>query len=169
MHRLGITMGGYVLFGYPGEEWEDIEKTIELIRDIAPVDYSTSVAFPMPGTEFHDLVSDLMHADSRWAEEDPDSVKWQTPFSGGFYRAIESLLHAEYDLGLEFTLKKYLKVKTLRAVLAGMRMAGDDRGRIEKYRVDERFFGWRGLRTAEKTARHRSGHAKKAERLRVIS
>lgn len=168
MHQLGITMGGYVLFGYPGEEWEDIEKTIELIRDLAPVDYSTSVAFPMPGTDFYELVQNFMHADSRWAEEDPDSVKWEAPFSGGFYRAIESLLHAEYDLKLEFSMAKYLKVKTLRALLKGMRLAGDGGDKLEKYR-DPRFHGWRGLRSPEKTARHRSGHAKKAERLRVLS
>jgi radical SAM superfamily enzyme YgiQ (UPF0313 family) len=168
MHQLGITMGGYVLFGYPGEEWEDIEKTIALIRDLAPVDYSTSVAYPMPGTEFYDLVQNFMHADSRWAEEDPDSVKWEAPFSAGFYRAIESLLHAEYDLGLEFSMAKYLKVKTLRAVLKGMRLAGDGSAKLEKYRA-EQFQGWQGLRSPEKTARHRAGHAKKAEKLRVLS
>lgn len=164
MHQLGITLGGYVLFGYPGEEWEDIEQTIQLLKDIAPVDYSTSVAFPMPGTEFYTLVSDVLHDGRRWAEEDPDSVKWEAPYSAGFYKVVESLLHAEYDLALEDNLAKRAKVKVLRGVLAGMRAAGDGKVRVERYR-DERFRGWTD-RTPERAARHRVAHAKKAEAAR---
>jgi len=162
MHRLGISMGGYVLFGYPGEEWSDIEATIELICSLAPVDYSTSVAYPMPGTEFHDLVHEMMLSDRDWATEDPDSVKWQTPYSPGFYRLVESLLHAEYDLALEFSAKRYLKSKALRAAINTMLVAGDGSDRLERYRTD-RFKGWQGLRKPEHSARHRAGHAKKAD------
>ncbi len=165
MHTLGIAMGGYVLMGYPGEEWDDIEKTIELIREIQPVDYSTSVAMPMPGTEFFSLVKDMLLEDQKWSEHDPDGVIWKSPYSRGYYRIVESLMHTEYDLGLEFTLKKYLKSKMLRGILGGMRAMGDGAERIERYR-DERFFGWRGQRTPEKSARHREGHRKKADDLR---
>jgi radical SAM superfamily enzyme YgiQ (UPF0313 family) len=164
MHELGITMGGYVLFGYPGEEWEDIERTIALVREIAPVDYSTSVAYPMPGTEFHDLVRDMMLSRD-WAGEGEDALHWRAPYSAGYYRIVESLLHAEYDLGLEFSLKKLLKTRVLRGALMAMRAAGDGKERIGLFRQD-RFLGWRGLRRAEQTARHRAGHASKAERLR---
>lgn len=176
MHQIGITMGGYVLMGYPGEEWEDIEKTIALIRDIQPVDYSTSVAMPMPGTEFFSLVKDMMTEERQWAEHDPDDIIWESPYSRGYYRIVESLMHAEYDLGLEFRLRRFLKAKILRGVLSSMRMLGNGRGRLEQYR-DDRFRGWRGLRRPEHSARHRSGHKKKAveqrkqprEPLRVLS
>lgn len=162
MHELGISMGGYVLFGYPGEEWEDIEQTIGLIRDIAPVDYSTSVAYPMPGTEFHTLVQDMMRTDDNWANEDPDSVKWKAPYSPGYYRLVESLLHSEYDLALEFDWKRFAKAKALRGILAAMRAAGDGQGRLERYR-DERFAGWQGLRKPSMSARHRAGHARRVD------
>jgi hypothetical protein len=157
-------MGGYVLFGYPGEEWEDIEQTIALVRDIAPVDYSTSVAYPMPGTEFHDLVKDMMTSGD-WAQQGEDALHFKAPYSAGFYRIVESLLHAEYDLGLEFSVTKLLKSRALRAALMAMRAAGDGKDRIPLFRGDT-FRGWRGMRRAEQTARHRAGHASKAERLR---
>jgi radical SAM superfamily enzyme YgiQ (UPF0313 family) len=168
MHRLGVTMGGYILFGYPGEEWSDIKATIDLVREIAPVDYSTSVAHPMPGTEFFDLVRDLMSGDHRWqgwADEDPDAVSWEAPYSAGFYRILESLLHAEYDLGLEFRLKTWAKSAVLRGVLAMMRAAGDGKERIARYR-DPRFQGWSGLRNPGMSERHRAGHQQKAERMK---
>jgi radical SAM superfamily enzyme YgiQ (UPF0313 family) len=171
MHEVGISMGGYVLFGYPGEEWSDIERTIELIREIQPVDYSTSVALPMPGTEFHSLVGDMMLEDRAWEEQDPDeSTVWKSPYSRGYYRVVESLLHAEYDLGLERSLSRVVKAKLLRAVLGGMRLLSDRR-RLERYR-HERFAGWRGLKRPEQSARHREGHKRKADKrapLRVLS
>ena len=161
MHRLGISMGGYVLFGYPGEEWADIEKTIELICAVAPVDYSTSVAYPMPGTAFYDLVHGMMLSDRDWASEDPDSVKWQTPYSPGFYRLVESLLHCEYDLALEFSARRLAKSKVLRAAITAMLVARDGSGRLERYR-GEHFKGWQGLRKPEHSARHRAAHARRA-------
>lgn len=166
MHRLGITMGGYVLMGYPGEEWSDIEKTIELIRDIQPVDYSTSVAMPMPGTEFFSLVKDMMLKDETWGDQDPDSVIWKSPYSPGYYRIVESLMHAEYDLGLEFRVRTFMKSKLLRGVLRGMRAMNEGQARRESFQ-SERFKGWKGLRKAEHSARHRATHAKKAEQRRA--
>jgi radical SAM superfamily enzyme YgiQ (UPF0313 family) len=164
MHELGITLGGYVLFGYPGEEWSDIKATIDLVREMAPVDYSTSVAHPMPGTEFFDLVHDFLK-DPRslhWAEQDPDAVQWEAPHSSGFYRILESLLHAEYDLGLEFRLRSWMKARVLEGALQVMRALGDGKARIAAYR-DPRFQGWKGLRNPEMSARHRAGHQRKAE------
>ncbi len=164
MHELGISMGGYVLMGYPGEEWPDIQKTIDLLKDIQPVDYSTSVAMPMPGTNFHDLVRDMMHKDNKWAETDPDAVIWDAPYGRGFYRLVESLMHAEYDLGLEFTVRRKAKAVLLRSILSGMHAVQKEE-RLQKYRSD-RFKGWQGLRKPSHSARHRATHAKKAAEAR---
>lgn len=165
MHRLGITMGGYVLMGYPGEEWTDLEATIQLLKDIQPVDYSTSVALPMPGTEFYGLVKDMLLKDQEWAKNDADDIIWESPYSRGYYRIVESLIHAEYDLGLEFQVKKAVKAKVLRSVLAGMRLLEPNKERLARY-AGERFKGWEGLKRPEQSARHRAGHHKKAEQQR---
>jgi len=164
MHELGITMGGYVLMGYPGEEWEDLEKTIQLVREIQPVDYSTSVALPMPGTEFFGLVHDMMLKDSEWAEHDDESLIWESPYSRGFYRLVEALISTEYKLGLEFSMRSYLKRGALRSLIYGMRK-GMDRKHLDRYQ-SKRFEGWQGLRKPKHSARHRNTHAKKADQKR---
>lgn len=161
MHELGITMGGYVLMGYPGEEWEDLEATISLVREIQPVDYSTSVVLPMPGTEFFTLVQDMMLKDSKWTEHDDESLIWESPYSRGFYRLVESLISTEYKLGLEFSVRSYVKRGLLRSLLFGMRK-GISREYLDRYQSD-RFKGWQGLRKPEHAARHRESHAHKAE------
>lgn len=91
MHELGITMGGEVEMGHAGEGWRDIEGIISLLKDLAPVDYATSVA---------------------------PAARYSAPF----YLLIESLMHSEYDLSLEFTLGHFMRAKALRGLLASMRL-----------------------------------------------
>ena len=49
----GIEVGFFLQFGYPGEEWEDIEATLALVRELRPDDIGVSVSYPLPGTTFH--------------------------------------------------------------------------------------------------------------------
>jgi len=47
----GIRVGYFLQFGYPGENWSDIERTIRMVRDTAPDDIGVSVSYPLPGTK----------------------------------------------------------------------------------------------------------------------
>ena len=50
LRRHGIRACFFLQFGYPGETWEDIEKTIALVRETRPDDIGVSVSYPLPGT-----------------------------------------------------------------------------------------------------------------------
>ncbi len=52
----GIRQYWFLMLGYPGETLSDIEATVALFRRFAPEEYSVSVAVPLPGTRFHDLL-----------------------------------------------------------------------------------------------------------------
>ena len=56
LRRHGIRACMFLQFGYLGEEWEDIESTIRLVRDTKPDDIGVSVSYPMPNTRFHQIV-----------------------------------------------------------------------------------------------------------------
>ena len=43
----------FLQFGYPGETREDIEQTLQMVRDCRPDDIGMSVSYPLPGTPFH--------------------------------------------------------------------------------------------------------------------
>jgi radical SAM superfamily enzyme YgiQ (UPF0313 family) len=47
----------FLQFGYPGETWEDIERTIRMVRQTGPDDIGVSVAYPLPGTKFYERVA----------------------------------------------------------------------------------------------------------------
>ena len=53
LHGAGVEVGFFLQFGYPGETREDIERTLQMVRDCAPDDIGVSVSYPLPG---HDVL-----------------------------------------------------------------------------------------------------------------
>jgi len=61
-----IECGIFVMFGYPGEEIEDIYSTIEFIKDLQPDQYLTTVAYPLRGTALYEEIEDQIIYQSEW-------------------------------------------------------------------------------------------------------
>jgi anaerobic magnesium-protoporphyrin IX monomethyl ester cyclase len=93
----GIRVGLFLQFGYPGETWDDIRKTIEMVRRAAPDAIGVSVSYPLPGTKFYDLVSVQLGAKKNWNDSDDLSIMFQGRFSSDFYLALRDALHSEVD------------------------------------------------------------------------
>jgi len=83
-------------FGYPGETREDIEKTIQLVRDCEPDDIGISVSYPMPGTKFYDAVREQLGEKQNWQDSQDLAMLYQGPFSTEFYRKLHSVIHKEF-------------------------------------------------------------------------
>ena len=69
LRRHGIRACFFLQFGYPGEDWSEIEATIRMVRDTAPDDIGISVSYPLPGTKFHQNVSRAdLSAKANWSD-----------------------------------------------------------------------------------------------------
>ena len=97
--RHGIRAGFFLQFGYPGETWAEIEKTIALVRDTQPDDIGISVSYPLPGTAFHQMVSAQLGPKENWSDSDDLDMMFQGAFTTGFYRALADALHLEVREG----------------------------------------------------------------------
>ena len=80
----GIETYFYIMLGYPGEEWEDIEQTIALLRQARPDEFSSTVAYPLPGTEFYEQVKDRLiavgtRAGADWQHSAAEPLPLQAP------------------------------------------------------------------------------------------
>jgi anaerobic magnesium-protoporphyrin IX monomethyl ester cyclase len=84
-------------FGYPGETWEDIQHTIELVRSTRPNDIGISFSYPLPGTVFYDRVQAQIGAKRNWTDSDDLCVMFSAAYQDEFYRALRNALHAEVD------------------------------------------------------------------------
>src|SRR5262249_26699172 len=70
LKRHGIRACWFIQLGYPGEEWDDIVLTRDLIRNERPDDIGVSVAYPLPGTAFYDRVHEELRAKTNWSDSD---------------------------------------------------------------------------------------------------
>ncbi len=95
LRRHGIRTGLFLQFGYLGEEWQDIESTIRLVRETQPDDIGVSVSYPMPNTRFHQIVKTQIGGKSNWSDSDDLASLFQGQFPSEFYRALSDALHLE--------------------------------------------------------------------------
>ena len=95
----GIRACYFLQFGYPGETWEDIQKTVEMVRATRPDDIGVSVSYPLPGTKFFERVKMQIGQKTNWSESDDLSMMFQGAYTDEFYHALHDALHAEVDAG----------------------------------------------------------------------
>ena len=66
LQRHGIEAGTFIMVGYDGETLEDLEATVDYLKDAAPDTFLTTVAYPIKGTEYYDHVADRLEPDLAW-------------------------------------------------------------------------------------------------------
>ena len=95
LRRHGIRACLFLQFGYLGEEWDDIERTVSMVRHVRPDDIGVSVSYPMPNTRFHQIVQEQIGAQANWRDSGDLAMMYQGAFSTEFYRALADALHSE--------------------------------------------------------------------------
>src|SRR6185437_874785 len=91
----GVRACLFLQFGYLGEEWDDIESTIRLVREVRPDDIGVSVSYPMPNTRFHQIVKTQLGAKENWSDSADLAKMFQSQQPSEFYRALSEALHLE--------------------------------------------------------------------------
>ena len=64
--KLGVETYFFMMVGYPSEEWEDLLLSVKLLRETLPDTFSTTIAYPLPGTKFYEEVRDRLMFDDEW-------------------------------------------------------------------------------------------------------
>ncbi|MFQ5854081.1 MAG: B12-binding domain-containing radical SAM protein [Anaerolineae bacterium] len=91
-----IQVGFFLQFGYPGETREDVEKTLQMVRDCRPDDIGMSVSYPLPGTKFFERVQDQLGVKQNWVDSNDLAMLYRGPFTTDFYRQLHTALHKEF-------------------------------------------------------------------------
>jgi len=92
----GIEVGFFLQFGYPGETLEDIERTLQMVRDCRPDDIGISVSYPLPGTPFYERVKAQLGTKQNWVDSGDLAMMYRATYVPEFYRALHHLVHAEF-------------------------------------------------------------------------
>jgi radical SAM superfamily enzyme YgiQ (UPF0313 family) len=94
----GIQAGMFLMWGYEGEELEDIEATIDHVKRSDPDIFLTTVAYPIKGTPYYSQVTNSLVQVKPWAESSDRELALQGRHSLEFYGYADRLLQNEVQL-----------------------------------------------------------------------
>jgi radical SAM superfamily enzyme YgiQ (UPF0313 family) len=94
----GIQTGMFLMWGYEGEELEDIEATIEHVKRSDPDVFLTTVAYPIKGTPYYSRIAPSLVQVKPWAQSSDRELAVQGRRSAEFYGFADRLLKDEVEL-----------------------------------------------------------------------
>jgi anaerobic magnesium-protoporphyrin IX monomethyl ester cyclase len=92
----GIKVGFFLQFGYPGEQREDIDKTMQMILKLMPDEIGISISYPLPGTKFYDTVKKSLEQKQNWTDSDDLDMMFDGAYSSDFYKQLHRYIHSVY-------------------------------------------------------------------------
>ncbi len=96
-HELGIEVYLYIIVGYPEEEWKDIQATVRMLRQTLPDQFSSTIAYPLPGTKFYERVQDQLAENPDWTYTAENRLLHRGRYNTRFYRWVQRWLHLEWQ------------------------------------------------------------------------
>ncbi|MGE5204621.1 MAG: B12-binding domain-containing radical SAM protein [Chlamydiota bacterium] len=94
----GIQTGMFLMWGYPGEELEDIFATVEHVKRSQPDVFFTTVAYPIKGTPYFDDVAGSVVSSTAWDEGSDRDFRVRGRHSRRFFQFADELLRSEVEL-----------------------------------------------------------------------
>ncbi|ETX03825.1 B12-binding domain-containing radical SAM protein [Candidatus Entotheonella palauensis] len=93
--RHGIQVGMFLMWGYDGEEIEDIEATIEHVKRCNPDIFFTTVSYPIMNTTYYKTVADRVILPSDWADSTDRDYVIAGRHSRQYYKYADQWLRNE--------------------------------------------------------------------------
>lgn len=94
----GIQTGMFLMWGYEGEELDDVEATIQHVKKTDPDIFFTTIAYPIQGTGYASQVVDRMERTKPWSVGSDREVRIRGRHSRRFYGLADQLLRSEVEL-----------------------------------------------------------------------
>ena len=96
-HANGMQVGMFLMWGYEGEELEDIAATVDLVREANPDTFLTTVSYPIKGTPYFDVVRERVHMSQDWAEGSDRDYQIAGRRGRDYYRLADAWLRSEVE------------------------------------------------------------------------
>ena len=95
----GIATGMFLMWGYEGEEMDDIEATVAHVKRCDPDVFLTTVAYPLKGTGYYNDVAGKLVSIGDWSGTTDRDLRVEGRHSRRYYRYADELLRASTEAG----------------------------------------------------------------------
>ena len=119
--KYGIEVGMFLMWGYDGEEYSDIEATVEHVKEANPDIYFTTVAYPIKNTGFYEKVKPKLIFSSEWNSGSDRDHKIMGRHSRKYYSFADQWLFNSVDAK---------RLETTDPVAAAEKAAAAEAGRL---------------------------------------
>jgi len=93
--RQGLEAGTFIMLGYPGETEEDIQLTLDHLRNANPDYFTITVAYPIKGTGLYEQVEDQQLQKLDWASSTDRDIDFVRTYPRRYYDfAVRWLVNA---------------------------------------------------------------------------
>lgn len=98
----GIQSGMFLMWGYEGEDMEDIEATIKHVSTSKPDIFFTTVSYPIKGTPYYNRIASRLIQISPWGKTSDRELEIKGRHSRAFYTHADRVLRDEVALARMF-------------------------------------------------------------------
>jgi radical SAM superfamily enzyme YgiQ (UPF0313 family) len=91
----GIQSGMFLMWGYEGEELEDIEATVKHVSTSQPDIFFTTVSYPIKGTPYYNRIADRLIQLEPWGKTSDRELTIKGRHTKRFYAYADKLLRDE--------------------------------------------------------------------------
>jgi radical SAM superfamily enzyme YgiQ (UPF0313 family) len=95
--RNGIQVGMFLMWGYEGEQVEDIAATVELVRSTNPDIFLTTVSYPIKGTPYFERVRERVRLSAAWSQSTDRDYQIEGRRGRDYYRLADQWLRNEVE------------------------------------------------------------------------
>ncbi len=96
LKKHNIKPAFFLQFGYPGETFDDIRLTIQMLLELVPDDIGISVSYPLPGTVFYENVKEQLNQKANWTDSDELALMFSNTYPPQFYKHLHRFVHKVY-------------------------------------------------------------------------
>ncbi len=93
----GMEVGMFLMWGYEGEELDDIAATVEHVKLSNPDIFFTTVAYPIKGTGYFDKVQDKVELPIDWADASDRDFVVNGRYNKDYYKLADQWLRNEVE------------------------------------------------------------------------
>lgn len=84
-NAFGIETGTFIMLGYPKETIEDINKTIQYLKDANPTHYTITIAYPIKGTGLYKQIESDITTQPEWHLSTDRDIDFKRTYTRQFY------------------------------------------------------------------------------------
>jgi radical SAM superfamily enzyme YgiQ (UPF0313 family) len=95
LKQYGIETGMFLMWGYEGEDLEDIEATYRHVKICRPDVFLTTVSYPIAGTSYYEEVAPKLVQLGEWSATTDRDIRIRGRHSRRFYQMADKLLRSQ--------------------------------------------------------------------------